>query len=383
MPDHIAREIFKIPLIHIGCKDRIAWHYSANGKYSVKSGYRVALSLSAQTLNCPGQSGSPSPLWKWIWNLEVPPKVRVFMWKTAHGRLPVRAALHRRSTDTTPYCQRCGTTIETVEHTLRDCPWSQFFWRASPLRLDNLLHTTTASIADMLMVISKMNNNDGECLFAMLLWALWRARNVLIFQGKEMSHMQCFDIALRCLNDFQSNKLRGRKQPAMPQQMDWTPPPEGHFKINTDASVMKNEGTGLGAVLRDHAGNILHTRSEHLTVDYSVEIAEALACRKGLLLARDLHLDHIQLETDCMKVVQAHNSHQSDLSYFGTIINDIRSIGNSFSSFSVIFTRRTANTIAHNLAKFAFSNSCNGFYSGSLPPELDFLYFAEDFSSES
>ncbi|KAM1406093.1 hypothetical protein ACFXTH_000797 [Malus domestica] len=97
-----ARKILIIPLSKYGCHDRLVWHYTVNGDYSVKTGYGVAINLMENgALGRKGQ-GAPSEhrknnlIWKKIWTLQVPNKIKIFIWKCCNKALAVRHNLQRR-----------------------------------------------------------------------------------------------------------------------------------------------------------------------------------------------------------------------------------------------------------------------------------------------
>lgn len=58
--DQEVKAIISIPLSKVGEEDRIIWHYSKNGAYSVKSGYHTARNLSqSNTIHNPSSSFHP------------------------------------------------------------------------------------------------------------------------------------------------------------------------------------------------------------------------------------------------------------------------------------------------------------------------------------
>ena len=64
-------------------EDKLAWHFSKDGKYDVKSGYRVAFELNnVYTLN------RRSDGWHKIWKILIPPKVKVFTWRLYRDIIP-------------------------------------------------------------------------------------------------------------------------------------------------------------------------------------------------------------------------------------------------------------------------------------------------------
>ncbi|KAK2664867.1 hypothetical protein Ddye_003441 [Dipteronia dyeriana] len=76
--------------------DTLCWHYTADGNYSVKSGYK--LGNESEYLNrasCSG-SGLLESWWKTLWHLEIPTKVKVFIWRACRHCIPTRQCLAAR-----------------------------------------------------------------------------------------------------------------------------------------------------------------------------------------------------------------------------------------------------------------------------------------------
>jgi hypothetical protein len=70
--------------------DSIAWYYEKFRVFLVRSAYRLALS---RALNLEEEGSSLTPkgekaVWKRLWNLPIPPKVRNFLWKMVKNGLP-------------------------------------------------------------------------------------------------------------------------------------------------------------------------------------------------------------------------------------------------------------------------------------------------------
>ncbi|KAK6160450.1 hypothetical protein DH2020_003831 [Rehmannia glutinosa] len=357
-----AQQILKIPLRYTGGQDVLTWVLNPNGRYSVKSGYKLA----RQIANADSASSSRNVpwVWQWIWNLKVPPKIQIFIWKAMHGIIPTKANLLRRACDIYPLCGRCHNTEETMEHALRDCPWSQFYWKASPLRIsDHILKKSHATISDMIMEISKVKNEEYAALFAVLLWALWYSRNLLQFQGKTINHQDCYNIRMKCLHDYQQVQGSSNTPSKLNSPKKWKRPQKDFLKINTDASVRSGIGTGLGVVIRDHEGKIVRTLVRKLPHIFEIDVKDLSKTWKSQSPKRGIQTDaFVGKRTPC-------NRHE-DLSYPGSLMEDIKVIDRDFASIAFNHIPRTANELAHKLASFAFDVSCNGFFSGIIPPDF-------------
>ncbi|KAK6144804.1 hypothetical protein DH2020_021624 [Rehmannia glutinosa] len=164
--------ILAIPIRQCRTEDRNIWHFSKDGNYSVKTGYKIARARYDDINNAASASGGCKKLWRWIWNLPIPPKVQVFLWKCAQGILPTSQALISKGVKMEPYCKRCGEYEETAEHALRDCEWVKLFWATSPLRIRETRQDGGGTIADWMEEMMTLGSKESHSLFAMLLHAV-------------------------------------------------------------------------------------------------------------------------------------------------------------------------------------------------------------------
>ena len=96
---------------------------------------------------------SAKPYWNWIWKLQCPKKIQIFICKSIRNRLPTHQYLSFSRSKNNNRCLRCNKP-ETTIHILRDCPWAMMVWCHSPcilplsffhLPLQNWLHTSATS----------------------------------------------------------------------------------------------------------------------------------------------------------------------------------------------------------------------------------------------
>ena len=88
----------------------------------------------------------------------------------------------------------------------------------------------------------------------------------------------------------------------------WTPPLPGVFKINVDGAMSEDgRNSSVGAVIRDSGGVDLAACSKFLQGQFSVEEVEALAMEAGILLARDMKLSQIIVESNAISIVNSVN----------------------------------------------------------------------------
>jgi hypothetical protein len=81
-----AHEIAKIPLNLTQQEDAPMWRFCKSGMYSVRSAYYQLMETIVDN-NHLKESGN----WKKLWQLRVPNKVKIFLWRVLRGCLPVRS----------------------------------------------------------------------------------------------------------------------------------------------------------------------------------------------------------------------------------------------------------------------------------------------------
>lgn len=71
--------------------DAVFWHFDKCGMYTVKSGYHLAIQLRDSAIA--GSSVGVSKGWNLIWTLQVPLKVKIFLWRVLYNVLPTKVNL--------------------------------------------------------------------------------------------------------------------------------------------------------------------------------------------------------------------------------------------------------------------------------------------------
>lgn len=131
-------------------KDRIIWAGSNQGQYTVKSGYQFWTSQINSD-----QSVSDSKGWSKIWKMQVPHKVRTFLWRFCKNNVPVRYLIRGKGVATTIICPMCEVDIEHMCHLFCKCPYVVGCWQQ--LGLDTHLQVVESAPEWLLDVINKEN----------------------------------------------------------------------------------------------------------------------------------------------------------------------------------------------------------------------------------
>ena len=88
------------------------------GSISVRSAYRML--VSAESLLMPSSSSSSSNglVWKKIWKLRVPNKIRHFIWRAAKDSLPMKQNLRAQHLPIGKECDGYGEHTKLIMHFL-------------------------------------------------------------------------------------------------------------------------------------------------------------------------------------------------------------------------------------------------------------------------
>jgi hypothetical protein len=125
--------ILQIPINHNGFEDFVAWSFSKHGMYTVRSAYHLQwrhhFGASGRLLALPGVSAT-NPVWKILWKLKLPSKIKIFVWRSLHGILPLKSILVNRHIGTSGQCPICATGPEDIAHLLFVCPRAKEIWEA-------------------------------------------------------------------------------------------------------------------------------------------------------------------------------------------------------------------------------------------------------------
>ena len=106
LPDEAAT-IKAIPLSLFDQKDLPFWLYTRDGVFSVKSGYHRSMELEDTKLNGATNDGITSPVWKAIWRMQVPNRVKSLVWRAGRNALPTRMNLVCSHILTDVMCPEC------------------------------------------------------------------------------------------------------------------------------------------------------------------------------------------------------------------------------------------------------------------------------------
>ncbi|EOY08704.1 Retrotransposon, unclassified-like protein [Theobroma cacao] len=211
-PPYESSLICSLTLSYRRSEDRLVWFTSKTGGYEVKLGYKLLCMLDGNTGTSASSNDDAFKVWKKIWNLHIPRKILVFIWRIFHSCLPTRVALAKRKVAIDTICPLCSQTVETNLHVFWECTFTRAVWLSTK----------------------------------------WGFRNVVpyLFQDKRMVAQLGMDMCAQ----YQIANSGGESvsRPWVEENVSWTLP--SGYKLNVDAALIEENG---GFIVRDVTGKLV------------------------------------------------------------------------------------------------------------------------------
>jgi hypothetical protein len=260
-----AEQILQIPIVNLNRHDEFTWPKTKDGAYTVKSGYQAIHDWKDDNNpNHTSSNNTPNPVWQKLWKLKIPPKYTTLIWRILQNALPVANNLRKRGINCYPLCPRCQETTENQDHVFSKCVWAQQIWFASPLplKLDLQNNTFNTWLEESIVNSSSQNIN----LICALCYHIWKARNLLIFQNKDIPVMEIIQQAAENLMEFQQHQQNHISEQRIIQNHSHKtdarcPPPQNCLKLNVDAHCLGDGHWDLGLLLRSEDGRVVGART--------------------------------------------------------------------------------------------------------------------------
>ncbi|CAN1791846.1 Putative ribonuclease H protein At1g65750 [Linum perenne] len=271
LPPNVADSVFGMtpPRPNSG-EDLWVWGGEANGRFSVKSAYKILLSRP---------SIPTSDMWMSVWRWRAPNRIRHFLWLAIQQKLLTNDERRRRNMTSIADCEFCRHPTESALHVLRDCSFAREVW----MRVGGFDTSTGSWQRDAASWFRQGLNSDRGLLFGIVCWFIWKMRNERIFSN---SRSTATSVAFRALNwcrvvteaeerSVQNISIgRGRRT----AEIAWEPGPEDWVTLNSDGSVDAQRGkAAAGGLVRNSEGRCLLAFSMNLGT-CSVTRAELRGC---------------------------------------------------------------------------------------------------------
>uniref|UniRef100_A0A7N2L9M5 Reverse transcriptase zinc-binding domain-containing protein n=1 Tax=Quercus lobata TaxID=97700 RepID=A0A7N2L9M5_QUELO len=142
------------------------------------------------------------PIWNEVWALNVPLKVRMFLWRACSNCLPTRDKLHQRRVRVETQCELCLQQAKTAHHILWECPFAQNVWALFRGRTQKCSNRASDFFLLFQQMQRKLSQQELE-KWAVTAWAIWNARNKFYFQHFQTHPNVISEMASGLLEEYQ------------------------------------------------------------------------------------------------------------------------------------------------------------------------------------
>jgi ribonuclease HI len=354
-----VQRIMHIPLARGMMEDFISWNLTKTGVFSVRSCYYAEWEHqhgAKLRRNTPFGTSSSLPVWKTLWSLNVPAKIKIHCWRVLLGAIPCNGVLANRHMQPSSECTLCRTDCESIRHTLFTCPRVHEIWGILGMHgtiaqvcsfeanggsiLETSLRDTTAKAP----LLSEVDRND---LVATAIWYIW-------WERRQATHGEVVQVPCRsaqAISTLALNYSRAKKPRRGIIRKGWTKPREDFLKLNVDAGFSIDAGSGAsGAIIRDHRGHFVGASACGIPFISDAALAEARALKDGLILAGNLGCSRLEVESDCMEVIDVMKNGGNSLGPAAAIYEECSFLCRNFTEVVFAHCPREANRVADSLA---------------------------------
>ncbi|CAL1398877.1 unnamed protein product [Linum trigynum] len=337
-------------------KDRIFWTGSSNVRFSTKSAYLLAN---------PPHHDPRHLMWKKIWRLPVPERVRCFAWLVCLGKIATNQLRFSRKCAPSSSCYPCEDAAETICHVLRDCPPAVFFWSRHVPAADQQAFFSASTgnwlQKNLLKEEVMVAEVSWNAFFSIAIWCLWKNRCTGCFKGvtatlsaPSLSHSIMHRVNLWHKAWSAPSIVPGKPRMIQEERVEsigWLAPPRGWMKLNVDGASAGNPGiAGAGGLIRDDQGRWIAGFVAKIG-ETSAALAELWAIRHGLDIAWRRRCTSLIVESDSQLAIQLIKDRQDPIHPYAGILMSIRRLLSQDWLVNIVHTYREGNRAADWLSK--------------------------------
>ena len=176
----------------------------------------------------------------------------------------------------------------------------------------------------------------------------WIARHVLKIAGSTLEQWQEVQhLRLQTFPTFRSHLQ-------IPTR--WMKPSNEWLKLNVDGAVFSElRSIGIGCVLRNSIGEFISAMAVLIPLNLAPKEAEIMRVRKALSWLKQMQMTKVLVKMDSQVVFSVLNRTSPASSPFAMLVKDCQDLTNSMSNIIFIFAKRSANNVAHIVARASCS----------------------------
>ncbi|CAL1395371.1 unnamed protein product [Linum trigynum] len=356
-----CQAIKTIPLLRQDVLDKLIWHGTADGVFTVKSAYHLAVDRDKRKggwRSTVGWMGKED--WVRVWNANIPPKLKVFLWQIFNRILPTTEALIDKHVLVQPRCPVCWACTESMEHLFLDCPVARALWDYSGLGYlgEGLPRHTFPMFLKRLLAL--IHQPSLFMAVVAVLWRIWRSRNWVVFEGKQFG----FPALLRQFHQQYEEwvRLPLDKGPLVVTQMGAPaggphlhPTGEDSVICMWDSAVRQGSHSAGGVVLLTPTREVWMAKGFQFPCIDDPMVVELLVLREAMWWCLEAGLSGVRFEGDAKVLIDKINQKDARDDRVGAVLEELLQICSSSPGFRVRFVGRRSNRVAHLVACKALS----------------------------
>ncbi|KAL4368982.1 hypothetical protein GQ457_05G017200 [Hibiscus cannabinus] len=276
LEDKLKRE-----LDNVLAQEESLWHQRSRSQFSIQSAYAF---LKSEMGN------RHENIWRMVWKLKLPNRVRVYAWPAIHERLLTNVERVRRHMAVSDYCDICQNSREDIDHILRKCSATMRVWQWI---INPEVSVSFFSLPFHEWLITNLfdpniisGDEEWPARFIISYCLLWKRRCSFVLNPMSGALNDIIIEGNRLVEDYR-RAFGAPVAPCHAHTMEgcWKRPPSEWIKVNVDAAVsLVNSSAGIGVVIRDcDSGWLLG--SARFVGRCNVLLAELWAIHDGLTQA--------------------------------------------------------------------------------------------------
>uniref|UniRef100_A0A803P0Z6 Reverse transcriptase domain-containing protein n=1 Tax=Cannabis sativa TaxID=3483 RepID=A0A803P0Z6_CANSA len=336
--EELGNRIAEIQIVKNNADDMLIWKDSSVGKFSVKGAYWA---------DQKDRFGECLPLWKWIWEKNIHPRLGMMIWRACMKILPTGDKFGSSSN-----CFVCLTNHETPLHLFARCNLASALWFSGPIpmRIDRIPgDDLCALLCNLVSSLDPMMRARMLVYAWVIMECIWKHRNQIVHSN---GVHQCVDsIRLNVCRRF------AEFDPAVDQVEQ---PPLLRLlvessRVATDKCILVD-----GSYLKGKYGCAMISISKN-SQDWWISAsagscqsaleAEMFAVMLGLQWAIKNQWDDFSILTDSRVLVEALAAKQPPHWKAAALFSNILHLLSFFSTCHVLFAKRTALSFVDSMAK--------------------------------
>ena len=203
---HEASMILSIPLIRRIPPDCVSWSCTLTGEFSTSSAYKLlAASASTECASASNQANQ-STFWKRLWKMQVPNKIKHFVWRVCNNALPTKCNLKQRHIVESDVCELCKTDPEDAFYALHFCSHVAPMWLPHQW-FQSMISPPPLNFCDLLNKFIQVGDKLRLEMFATISWSVWNRHNTLHFGREALPIAKISFVACALLHDFINSQI--------------------------------------------------------------------------------------------------------------------------------------------------------------------------------